>query len=267
MIKTSKVAFVTGAASGLGKRTVIELAKQGINVCLNFLRSEEKAKELARSVEAEYQVQTMILQGDVSIFNDCSRMVSQVVRHFGRIDILINNAGPYIFERKPLVEYDVQEWEYIINGNLNGVFYLCKLIVPIMRQNRWGRIINFGFERAETAPGWIFRSAFATAKVGVVSLTKTLAMEEAENGITINMVCPGDIAGKWKELDIHEARCYTRDDTPIGRSGTGQDIARVISFLCQEDSDFITGSVIPITGGKDVLTKQSINNKKYFCEN
>jgi 3-oxoacyl-[acyl-carrier protein] reductase len=256
MSLSTKVALITGAATGLGKRTAVELAKQGVNVCLNYLHSDTKADELAKYVAEKYGVKALVLRGDISNFEECSQMVSEAVREFGQIDILINNAGPYVFERKSLIEYHIDEWEYIINGNLNGVFYLCKLIVPMMRVNKWGRIINFGFERAETAPGWLFRSAFAAAKVGLVSLTKTLAMEEAENGITVNMVCPGEIVGKWKEANIAEARFSASDQTPVGRTGTGEDIARVVTFLCEENSDFITGSVIPITGGKDVLSKR-----------
>jgi 3-oxoacyl-[acyl-carrier protein] reductase len=116
-------------------------------------------------------------------------------------------------------------------------------------------MITIGFDRVETAPAWKFRSAYAAAKTGAASLTKTLAIEEAENGITVNMVCPGDIRGEYKEMKIKNVRDQSDINNPIGRPGTGEDIARVISFLCNEDSDFITGSVIPVTGGKDVLNK------------
>ncbi|MFT9598622.1 SDR family oxidoreductase, partial [Mesobacillus sp.] len=102
---------------------------------------------------------------------------------------------------------------------------------------------------------WIYRSAFAAAKSGLASLTKTLALEEAENGITANMVCPGDITGEWKERTISESLNSLDSSVPVGRPGTGEDISRVISFLSNEDSSFITGSIIPITGGKDVLGK------------
>ncbi|MED2515695.1 SDR family oxidoreductase, partial [Bacillus thuringiensis] len=103
------------------------------------------------------------------------------------------------------------------------------------------------------APGWIYRSAFAAAKVGLVSLTKTVAYEEAEYGITANMVCPGDIIGDMKEATIQEARQLKEHNTPIGRSGTGEDIARTISFLCEDDSDMITGTIIEVTGAVDVI--------------
>lgn len=152
-------------------------------------------------------------------------------------------------------DYNISEWNYIINGNLNAVFYLSNLIIPSMRKRKWGRIITVGFDRVESAPGWIYRSAFAAAKSGLASLTKTIALEEAENGITANMVCPGDIVGEWKEKAIEDS-LHTVDPTvPVGRPGTGEDVSRVISFLANEQSSFITGSIIPITGGKDVLGK------------
>jgi 3-oxoacyl-[acyl-carrier protein] reductase len=124
-----------------------------------------------------------------------------------------------------------------------------------MRENKWGRIVTIGFDRVEAASGWIYRSAFAAAKTGAASLTKSIALEEAGNGITANMVCPGDIIGEWKEKNIEDTTTVEYSASPVGRPGTGEDIARVISFLADEKSGFITGSIIPVTGGKDVLGK------------
>jgi 3-oxoacyl-[acyl-carrier protein] reductase len=248
-------ALITGSATGLGKKTAIELAKQGVNVILNSVTSLGKANELKDFIENNYPVQAIVIQGDISTYSECERIVSSANDRMGGINILINNAGAYIVERKDMVNYDLHEWEKVIQVNLTSVFYLAKLVMPTMRQNRWGRIINMGFDRAETAPGWRYRSAFAAAKTGLVSLTKTLAIEESENRITVNMVCPGDITGDFKEVNIKEVREVADNYTPIGRPGTGEDIARVIAFLCHRDSDFITGSVIAVTGGKDVLTK------------
>lgn len=250
-----KTALVTGSASGLGKSIVIQLAKKGYNIIVNYRNSRSEAEELARRMETNYKVKAITIQADVSKYQDCEALLHTSLKKFGRLDILINNAGPYINERKKLIDYDVEEWNYMINGNINSVFYLSKLVIPEMRKNQWGRIINFGFERAETSAGWMYRSAFAAAKVGLVSLTKTLALEEAENGITVNMISPGDIVGRWKEASITEAQNSLESNTPVGRYGTGEDIARVVSFLCEDHSDLITGSVIPVTGAKDVLNK------------
>jgi 3-oxoacyl-[acyl-carrier protein] reductase len=171
------------------------------------------------------------------------------------VDVLVHNAGPYIHERKKLTDYSFEEWDYLIQGNLTAVFYLSKLIIPVMRKQSWGRIITLGFDRVETTPGWIYRSAFAAAKTGLASLTRTIAMEEAEHGITANMICPGDITKEWKEKSIKESISLSGEKHSVGRLGTGEDIARVIQFLIDDRSDFITGSIIPVTGGVDVLGK------------
>ncbi|WP_075981985.1 SDR family oxidoreductase [Bacillus massilinigeriensis] len=250
-----KTALITGGAAGIGKRTAIQLAKQGISVIINYRNSEDKAKELANFLTNEYGNKNFIIQGDLADLEDCQRVIKEAFSISPTIDIVIHNAGPYIHERKPMIDYSLEEWNYLINGNLNAVFNLCKAFIPKMREQKWGRIITIGFDRVETAPGWIYRSAFAAAKTGLASLTRTISLEEASKGITANMVCPGDITGEWKEGDITEAIDVLDTDSPIGRPGTGEDIARVISFLIDDHSSFITGSVIPVTGGKDVLGK------------
>lgn len=249
-----KTALITGGATGIGRRTALQLAEQGIHLAINYRKSREAAA-LADELASKYGTKNMIIKGDITNPHECERIVSEVLSVFSTVDILIHNAGPYIHGRKPMTEYSIVEWDYLINGNLNAVFYLSRLIIPLMRKNKWGRIITVGFDRVETAPGWIYRSAFAAAKSGVASLTKTIAMEEAANGITANMVCPGDITGEWKEQGISLATKRRDKNSPVGRPGTGEDVARVISFLIEDKSDFITGSVIPITGSKDVLGK------------
>jgi 3-oxoacyl-[acyl-carrier protein] reductase len=257
---SDKVALITGSATGLGKRVALELAKDGIDIVLNYVHSTEKAWETSLFISETYGVRSIAIQADISLYEDVQNLIDNTISEMGRIDILIHNAGPYIKERKNMSEYTMDEWHLMINGNLNSVFYLSKLTLPLMRQNQWGRMITIGFDRAETAPAWKYRSAYAAAKSGVASLTKTLAVEEAENRITVNMVCPGDIPDGYKEMNIEEVRGQYNRSNPVGRAGTGEDIARVISFLCKEDSDFITGSVISVTGGKDVLNNNS--NKK-----
>lgn len=261
-----RVALITGGARGLGVQTALALAKQNIDLAINYRKSYEAAKQLQKRVE-KLGVRCEIIQGNVASKEDCQRMVAETVRRFGRLDILVNNAGPYIFERKKLAEYTDTEWELMIHGNLSSVFYLCRETIPLMRKARWGRIITIGFSHAHEAVGWKNRAAFAAAKVGLVSLTKSLAMEEAEYGITVNMVCPGDIIGDYKEWTIEEARKESYfNAAPVGRPGSGEDIGRMISFLVQEDSDFITGSIIDVNGGLNVQAKQLTQNRQRLPE-
>ena len=165
---------------------------------------------------------TVVNNTDISVPEECERMVTEIWNEVESIDILIHNAGPYVKERKSFADYSPEEWNYIVNGNLNSVFYLSRLIIPRMREKNWGRIITFGYDRLETAPCWIYRSAFAAAKAGLASFTKTISIEEACNGITANMICPGDIVGEWKEEEIFKAKQVHDPGTPVGRPGTGE---------------------------------------------
>jgi len=250
-----KTALITGGAAGIGKRIAYELAEFGVHLVINYRSSKKEAVSLANELSSKFGTDNLTVQGDITKLTDCQKVADHALSHFEGVDILIHNAGPYLHERKVMADYSIEEWNDLINGNLNALFYLCKYFIPGMRKKGWGRIISIGFDRAETAPGWIYRSAFAAAKSGAASLTKTIALEEAENGITANMVCPGDIVEEWKEKEIVQAQGVLDPEMPVRRPGTGQDIARVIAFLTHENSDFITGSVIPVTGGKDVLGK------------
>ncbi|EEL48990.1 MULTISPECIES: SDR family oxidoreductase [Bacillus cereus group] len=245
-------ALITAGTKGLGKKVTDKLLAEGYSVTVTYhsdISAVETMKEKYKHIEERLQ----FVQADVTKKEDLHKIVEEAIKRFGKIDFLINNAGPYVFERKNLIDYEDDEWDEMIQGNLTAVFHLLRLVVPIMRKERFGRIINYGFQGADSAPGWMYRSAFAAAKVGLVSLTKTIAYEEAECGITSNMVCPGDIIGEMKEATIQEARMMKDSRTPIGRSGTGEDIARTIAFLCEEDSDMITGTIIEVTGAVDVI--------------
>ncbi|WP_284644663.1 SDR family oxidoreductase [Paenibacillus silviterrae] len=252
MARERKVALITGSAKGLGKRTALQLADQGCDIILNYVHSEREALELAEQIRQK-GVRCSVYRGDVSRMEEMQELVLQAIREFGAIDILVNNAGPFIRERRLFSDYDREEINYLLNGNLTGVIHLDHLVLPYMRQNRWGRIIHFGFGHAAEARGWPHRAVYAAAKVGLVSFTKTLAVEEASNGITVNMICPGDIRGAYKEMAISDVEDVPDDEAPRGRPGTGEDVARVIAFLCENHSDFITGNIMDVSGGLDPI--------------
>ncbi|MFC0270293.1 SDR family oxidoreductase [Metabacillus herbersteinensis] len=245
-------AFITAGAKGLGRKVTEEFLQRGYSVTINY-RSDSETVEEMRSNFSQLSERMLFIQGDVTKKEDLVRMIDVTMERFGRIDCLINNAGPYIFERKKLSDYTDEEWYEMIEGNLSSVFHLFKKVVPIMRSQHFGRIITYGFQGAESSPGWLHRSGFSAAKVGLVSLTKSISIEEAEFGITANMICPGNIVGEMKEATIQLSREIRDSQTPIGRSGTGEDIARTIAFLCEDNSDMITGSVIEVTGGANVI--------------
>ncbi|MDZ5711930.1 SDR family oxidoreductase [Jeotgalibacillus haloalkalitolerans] len=251
-----KTILITGGAKGIGKFTASFLASQGYRVIVNYRSDDEHALKLASDLSDLSKKKCIAIKADIASKEGSLALINQI-NDYGieKIDVLIHNAGPYIAERKKMTEYSFDEWDQMVNGNLSAVFYLSKHIIPIMREHQWGRIVTFGYDRVDSVPGWVYRSAFASAKSGLASLTKTIALEEAENGITANMICPGDIEGDWKELSIKDAIGSEDHENPVGRPGSGEDIARVLSFLIHEDSGFITGAIIPVTGGKDVLGK------------
>ncbi|WP_309122700.1 SDR family oxidoreductase [Paenibacillus sp.] len=248
-----RTALVTGSARGLGRMTALELAALGCNVAVNYVRSEADAAELVERLRAA-GVRAAAIRADVADPAAPQRLVADVERELGAgVDILVNNAGPFIRERRRFADYAEEEAEALMQGNLLGPMRLDRLVIPGMRERRWGRIVHFGFGRAAEARGWPHRAAYAAAKVGLVSLTKTLAVEEAASGITVNMICPGDIRGAHKEMGIEDVRGLADPESPGQRPGAGGDVARVVAFLCDPASDYVTGNVIEVTGGFDPI--------------
>jgi 3-oxoacyl-[acyl-carrier protein] reductase len=257
-----KIALITGSAKGLGKMTALTLADQGCDIVINYVNSQQEALQL-QAIIRQKGVRCLAIQADITQSQAVHQMVKTIESEWGGIDILINNAGPFVRERRLFADYTMDEIRYLMNGNLLGVMELDHLVLPLMRQKRWGRVIHFGFGHAAEARGWPHRAVYAAAKVGLVSFTKTLAEEEAGQGITVNMICPGDIHGMNKEKQISEVEHLIDEESPRGRPGAGEDIARVIAFLCLAQSDFITGNIMEISGGLDpIRTLNEAQTKK-----
>ncbi|MBA4603042.1 SDR family oxidoreductase [Thermoactinomyces mirandus] len=242
------VAWVVGGSKGLGVMVVKGLAEDGYRIAINYRQSRTAAQKLGMEIENRGG-EVLVIQGDVSQVADVRRMTKEIEATWGRIDALVCAAGPFIFKRTPLTDFTDDEWQEMIAGNLSGVFYLIREVIPMMRKQGGGRVITFGFPEAESIRAWSGYGSYAVAKTGLVSLTKTLAAEEIHHHITVNMVNPGDIRDPFKEATIKEARNRKDPRTPAGRPGTGEDVARIVRFLLHPDSDFITGAVIPVTGG------------------
>ncbi|SEK71326.1 3-oxoacyl-[acyl-carrier protein] reductase [Paenibacillus sp. cl141a] len=247
-----KVALITGSATGLGKMTALSLARQGCHIAINYVNSKDEAEALSREIEG-FGVKSIAIKADIASEPELYSLVDQTEEQLGSVDILVNNAGPFIRERRLFSEYSRDEIVHMVNGNLTGVMLLDHRVLPAMREKKWGRIIHFGFGHAGEARAWPQRSAYAAAKVGLVSFTKTLAVEEGPYGITVNMICPGDIRGANKEKTIDEVSGSQDGLTPRGRSGSGEDVARVIEYLCLDKSDFITGNIMDVSGGLDPI--------------
>ena len=251
-----KVALITGSSRGLAVAFAHELAASGISLALNYRQNGERAARLAETLATQHHIEAIPVQADIQAQNQVERMLDLIESRFSRLDILIHSAGPYIFERKRLVDYTEREWREMIDGNLNSAFYLFKRAIPLMRKHRFGRIVTIGFDRVDDAPGWMYRSAYAAAKVGLASLTKTVASEEREFGITANMITPGDIRGQQKERPIPDGP----ENTGL-RPVVGGDLAKVIRFLVEDTSLYVSGNVISVSDGTDVIGKSDLGKE------
>lgn len=253
-------ALVTGSASGLGKKTALALSAKGCNVIINYVHSRQEAMALVEQIRSSGGSAAAI-QADITQQSQREALVKEAATLYGGVDILINNAGPFIRDRIEFANYKQEQIEHLLQGNLIGPLTLDHMVLPWMRSRGWGRIIHFGFANAAEARGWPHRAVYAAAKVGLVSFTKTLAMEEAAYGITVNMVCPGDIRGENKERNISDVKQLNDVESPRGRPGSGEDIARVITFLCEPKSDYLTGNIIEVTGAMDPIRTLPLSDK------
>lgn len=240
----SRVAVVTGASRGIGKEVALTLGRAGARVAVSYRTNKlgaEKVVDALRSFGAEgWPIAT-----DVTDPARVKGMIESVISRVGRLDILVNNVGD--FEWKTVVESSVEEWQSILASNLYSVFYTSKCALPAMRRQRWGRIINMGAVGAERAFGQAKISAYSAAKAGVVAFSRSLALEEARHGITVNVVNPPII--DEKELSLEEAERVLDARFPVGRPGTAQDVAEAVKFFATQEASFITGQVLNVSGG------------------
>jgi 3-oxoacyl-[acyl-carrier protein] reductase len=247
----NKVALVTGSSRGIGKTIALKLAEAGASLVINYKSNSGAAEEVVESIKKMIENpaegggrKAISIQCDVSNFADVDEMLKKVMSEFGRIDILVNNVGPFLY--KSIYDTTIQEWHQIINSNLNSTFYCCKAVVPIMRKQKSGNIINIGAPNAERTQGYLKNCAYATAKTGVVVFSKSLAKEEAKNGIRVNVINPGFIQ---TDEYTEEMKKDMPRQVPLGRLGKPEDIANAVLFLVSDEANYITGSVLNVHGG------------------
>ena len=250
-------ALVTGGVEGLGRAVAEALLADGYAVTVTHRSSAERAQQFAEQARRSGRsLQT--LQADAGKAEDVARSVAAHVGAFGAPWAFVHAAGPFLVRRRTLVDTPPEEALAVVEGNLSSAIRYAQAVLPHMRQAGGGRLIVFGFDRAGELPAWPGRAPYAAAKSGVLSLAKTLAAEEAPYRITVNAVCPGDIRDPLKEGTIAQAREGGGVSAPVGRSGSGEDIARVVRFLLEADADFLTGNEIYVTGGLDVLDRSKM---------
>ena len=239
-----RVAVVTGGSRGIGKGIARALGRQGASVVIAYRSNKASAQNVLRQLQAE-GAECFAVEADVTVTSKVHFLVETVVERCGRLDILVNNVGE--FRWRMLAESSHEEWESILRSNLMSVLYASKAVLPVMQRQHWGRIINLGAVGAERAFGQATISAYAAAKAAVVALTRSLAIEEAKHGITVNVVSPSNL--DEKELTVTEARRIRDARYPIGRPPTADDVATAVTFFASEEAEYITGQVLSVSGG------------------
>lgn len=234
-----KTALVAGSATGIGRACAAALAAAGADVVLSYNRHKQEALEVVRELQDRGR-RAMAFQGDVSNSAEVSNLFLMAEQHFGGVDILVNDAGP--FARKGLCDLSDAEWEDVIEPNLYGVFYCCREAIPHMREAGWGRIINITLEASEDPEATTNIGPYAIARVGIVALTKTLALEEAAHGITVNAVGPvlADPDGNGGANGALQAEPQLRLARP-------EELARAVLFLASPRSDSINGAHLALS--------------------
>lgn len=239
-----KVALVTGANSGIGRVIALALAAEGHDILLNYVFDEPAALAVKAEVEA-IGTRCALLYADISDFSAVEEMMKKAFDVFGRIDVLVNNAG--ITKDNLILRMSEAEFDAVINVNLKGTFNCCKHIARKMLKQRTGKIINIASIIGEMGnPGQV---NYGASKAGVIGLTKTLAKEFAARNITVNAIAPGFIETAMTDRIPEKERNAMIDAIPLGALGQPEDIANLVTFLASDKSSYITGQIIGVNGG------------------
>ncbi|QQS48804.1 MAG: 3-oxoacyl-ACP reductase FabG [Acidobacteriota bacterium] len=243
-----KIAIVTGAGSGIGRATAIALARNGAAVVVNYLSNEQGAAETVAEIQ-EMRRNAISLRGDVTRRMDVMRLAAETLDNFGRIDILVNNAGS-IVKLMRIDDCTDEVWDQIMNVNMKSVFLCSQAVIPQMKEQRGGRIINISSLAAQFG-GRGGSLPYAAAKAAVNSFTKGLASELGPYNVTVNAIAPGIILTPFHDQFSRPDRLQdVINATPLQRAGSPEEVAQLIAFLSSEDAGFITGEVIGIDGGR-----------------
>lgn len=239
-----KTALITGASRGIGRAIALKYAKNGYNIAINYIGDVSLAEGVKKECEA-FGVIANIYEADVSSYSACEQMVDKIIADFGKIDVLINNAG--ITKDTLLMRMDENMFQSVINVNLTSVFNMCKTVTKYMMKARSGRIVNI------SSIVGIFGNAgqcnYSASKAGIIGFTKSLAKEIGRRGITVNAVAPGFIETPMTAVLPEETKQKMLSTISLSRFGQPEDIANAIFFFTSDEASYITGQVLVVDGG------------------
>jgi 3-hydroxybutyrate dehydrogenase len=253
----NKTAVITGSTSGIGLAYAHAFAEQGANIVINGLGDADEIEATRAAIEKDFGVRCVYSAANMMKPDEIATMIENAENEFGSVDILVNNAG--IQHVSPVDEFPIDKWDAIIAINLSSAFHAIRAALPGMKKRGWGRVINTASAHALVASP--YKSAYVAAKHGIAGLTKTVALEVAEQGITVNAICPGYV---WTPLvekqipDTAKSRGITEEEVkrdvilaaqPTKKFVTVEQVAATAVFLCSDAASSITGSLLPIDGG------------------
>ena len=241
----NKIAIVTGSGRGIGKSTVLELAKEGAKVVVSDIDIKE-CQNVCDEIK-KIGSDAIAVKCDISKKSDVDAMIKKIMQKFQKIDILINNAGVVLM--KPFVEMTEKDWDFVLDINLKGVFLCTNAVVKQMIKQKSGKIISVASIAGEV--GFMNTSAYCASKAGIINLTRGLALELSPHNINVNAIAPGVIATKMTEdmLKDKKTKEVLLASTPLGRVGQPEEIGKAAVFLASDDSNFITGHTLVVDGG------------------
>jgi 3-oxoacyl-[acyl-carrier protein] reductase len=241
---TGRTALVTGGSRGIGRAIALALAEEGADVAVNYVASETAAREVVAQIEKTGR-RGILAQADVSDFPDTFRMAQHVIKEFGHLDLLVNNAG--VSSDKTFVKMDHASWRKVLSINLDGVFNCTKVFVDQMLKQNYGRVVNITSVIGQI--GNFGQANYAASKAGVAAFTKSLAKELAGKGVTVNAVAPGFIETEMVDNIPEKVKARLLDQIPLKRFGSVEEVARAVVYLVSSDGDYITGAEVSINGG------------------
>lgn len=241
---TGKVSLVSGSSRGIGRAIALVLAEAGSDIVVNYVSRQDAAEKVVEEIKALGR-RAIAYKADVSIRAETDAMIDAAQEEFGVIQILVNNAG--ITRDKSFMKLSVENWQKVLNVNLDGPFNLTGKLLPSMVEAKWGRVINISSIVAQM--GNFGQANYAVAKGGLLAFTKSLAREVALKGVTVNAVAPGFIDTDMTAAVSEEALDVVRKLTPVGRLGTAEEVAIAVKFLADPKASYVTGQVINVNGG------------------
>lgn len=241
----NKVVVITGGSRGIGKAIAEKFAENGYNLVINYVSDSTNVEEILKEIKKENNIEILFIKTDVTDFNACEDMVKQAINKFGKIDVLVNNAG--ITKDGLLMRMKEEDFDKVINVNLKGTFNITKNVIPYMMKQKSGKIVNIS--SVVGVAGNAGQCNYAASKAGIIGFTKSLAKEVASRNILVNAIAPGFIKTDMTDVLSDTVKETINTQIPLRKMGESAEVANAVYFLANEENTYITGQVLNVDGG------------------